>query len=112
MSASGGELRFAPDHPALAGHFPQHPVVPGVLLLDAALHSIESAAAADRLGASNRLGAAGPPWHILAVKFHRLVQADESLQLHVAPQADRTLRFELRSGEALAVSGSIARGAA
>ena len=106
MSAPGGELRFAPDHPALAGHFPQHPVVPGVLLLDAALHRIESAAAADGLGA------AGPPWHIVAVKFHRPVRADESLQLNVAPQADRTLRFELRSGETLAMSGSIARGAA
>lgn len=27
-------LQFASDHPALAGHFPENPVVPAVVLLD------------------------------------------------------------------------------
>lgn len=31
---------FAPDHPSLAGHFPAHPVLPGVLLLDWACHEL------------------------------------------------------------------------
>lgn len=34
------ELRFADDHPTAAGHFPGNPIIPGALLLDAAVHAI------------------------------------------------------------------------
>lgn len=44
---SAAMLTVPPDHPALAGHFPGMPVVPGVVLLDEALHAIGAALGAD-----------------------------------------------------------------
>lgn len=38
-----GTMRFSASHPALPGHFPGRPLVPGVLLLDAALALIAAA---------------------------------------------------------------------
>jgi 3-hydroxyacyl-[acyl-carrier-protein] dehydratase len=103
MNASDESLCFAPDHPALSGHFPQFPVVPGVLLLDAALHGIAQRPGADLAGPS------APPWQIVTVKFHRMVRAEESLRLEYLPQAGETLRFELHCGAELAMSGLLAR---
>jgi 3-hydroxymyristoyl/3-hydroxydecanoyl-(acyl carrier protein) dehydratase len=93
---SGDELwlRFAPDHPALAGHFPGYPIVPGVLLLDAALHGIEQTVQW--------------PWQVVMVKFHRPVRPDENLRLDYRPEADDRVHFELHAGQDLAVSGTIA----
>jgi 3-hydroxyacyl-[acyl-carrier-protein] dehydratase len=104
MSETGESLRFAADHPALSGHFPQFPVVPGVLLLDAALHGVEQRAGTDVSGVS------GPPWQIATVKFHRMVRAGEDLRLEYTQQAGDTLRFEMRCGTELAMSGLLARG--
>jgi len=33
-------MRIAATHPALPGHFPDHPVVPGVVLLDAVVAAL------------------------------------------------------------------------
>jgi len=40
---------IAPDHPALPGHFPGRPIVPGVLLLGHVLAALERAAGPLRL---------------------------------------------------------------
>jgi 3-hydroxymyristoyl/3-hydroxydecanoyl-(acyl carrier protein) dehydratase len=96
-------LRFAPDHPALPGHFPQHPIVPGVLLLDEALYAIEQCAT------EQALEPAGSHWFVASVKFHRVVRADESLRLQCLPQATGALRVEMHAAQALVVSATIER---
>jgi 3-hydroxyacyl-[acyl-carrier-protein] dehydratase len=100
MNLSNMRLRFAPDHPALAGHFPQHPIIPGVLLLDEALHVIEAAAQVEP-------PRSGTHWHIANVKFHRPVQPGESLRLDCTEQESGMMRIELHADEVLVASASI-----
>jgi 3-hydroxymyristoyl/3-hydroxydecanoyl-(acyl carrier protein) dehydratase len=84
-------LPFAPNHPVFAGHFPGHPIVPGVLLIDWAQAAIEA-----HLGLR---------FHALAeAKFHSPATPADALELdfEVGPTA---VRFEVRSAERKIASG-------
>jgi 3-hydroxymyristoyl/3-hydroxydecanoyl-(acyl carrier protein) dehydratase len=94
MNARSAWLRIASDHPALPGHFPGQPIVPGALLLSEALHAIDVAATS---------------WHIATLKFHRIVRPDEALRLECSAQPGGALRIELRTDEALVMSGLLER---
>ena len=61
-------LTFAADHPALAGHFPGNPVLPGVVLLDQALATIERAR-----------GLPLRTWRLASVKFLQPVKPPATL---------------------------------
>jgi 3-hydroxyacyl-[acyl-carrier-protein] dehydratase len=100
MSRHSLPIHIAADHPALAGHFPGHPIVPGVVLLDEVLHAIELAL--------HPLDAA-TLWQIDAVKYHRAVHPEEPLQLEFESLPDAQLRFELRTCGALVASGTLRR---
>jgi len=91
MNAGDTWLRIAPDHPALAGHFPGAPIVPGALLLDEALHSIDPSASA---------------WHIASAKFHRVVRPGEPLRLGWQRTESGELRIEIHAADVLVVSAS------
>lgn len=94
-------LPIAADHPAYAGHFPGHPILPGVVLLDAALHA---------LAARQSLTAAGG--QIRSAKFLSPVSPGEALRLDYAATASGVFRFAVVAAdpahERVVASGSFA----
>jgi len=87
------------DHPALPGHFPGQPVVPGVVLLDA----VREALASEMPG----LRIAG----ILQVKFMQPVLPDQVCTLNFDHGQSRC-RFRIESGDRLVAQGELALEAA
>jgi len=71
-----------PDHPALAGHFPDNPIVPGVVLLTELLRAIEQ-----------ELHWEKGPVTVSSVKFMRLLRPNEPFTLRVEPRSDREVSF-------------------
>jgi 3-hydroxymyristoyl/3-hydroxydecanoyl-(acyl carrier protein) dehydratase len=92
-------LPVAADHPAYAGHFPGRPILPGVVLLDAALHAL--AVQQDRQDTA---------WQLKSVKFHSPVQPGESLTLQYAESPSGGLRFEIRCIDSRGDERSVASG--
>jgi 3-hydroxymyristoyl/3-hydroxydecanoyl-(acyl carrier protein) dehydratase len=83
-------LTITAEHPALAGHFPGAPVLPGVLLLDEMVRLVET-------------GAAGRRWRIGMAKFVRPVHAGETLTLGHEGLPNGSIRFSVRrAGEPVA----------
>lgn len=80
-------LTIEPRHPALPGHFPGSPIVPGVVLLD---HVIELAATAF----APRGFACRIPW----AKFQKPLLPDQQVLLGLDPASAGELRFTCRIG--------------
>ncbi|MHB0982098.1 MAG: hypothetical protein ACYC02_01805 [Thiobacillus sp.] len=85
MSEHVVPLPIVAGHPAYAGHFPDQPILPGVVLLDEALHALAA-----------RLGRQDAAWQLKSVKFHSPVQPGESLTLNAAELPAGGFRFEIR----------------
>ena len=88
-------LAIPREHPAFQGHFPGHPILPGVVLLAEALAAIEAAT-----------GQAPQEWTISNVKFLRPVQPGTALTLAHERLASGAMRFEIRSPLGAVASGS------
>lgn len=89
-------LCIAPDHPALAGHFPGNPILPGVILLDEALHAIEVDLDLDLR-----------QWQIAAAKFLGFIRPGETLTIeHTAPEGG-LIRFTVRAADRAALTGTL-----
>ena len=89
-------LDIPADHPAYAGHFPGRPILPGVVLLDAAIGAL-----ARRQGLEAR-------GQLKSAKFLNPVLPGEALDLHFAVSASGDFRFEIRSRERRVASGVLA----
>src|SRR5215470_1652700 len=74
------------EHPALAGHFPGVPILPGVLLLDETLRALTASGAHER-----------PRWRIRAAKFLKPVRPGETLLLEHETLSNGSIRFRISS---------------
>ncbi len=113
---SAGVFTIEAGHPALPGHFPGRPIVPGVVLLD---HAVLRIAAA--------LGLPPQPARLASVKFLATVvpnepvtvlyasvsqdraddQADNGAEDKANARADHTVRFELEGPGRTVASGML-----
>lgn len=84
------------DHPAFAGHFPAFPVLPGAVLLDAALHILQRAWGIDPT-----------QWHIASAKFLHVVRPGDVLRLEHGAPGGGMIRFTIRSANRAVMSGSL-----
>ncbi|MDP3585897.1 MAG: hypothetical protein Q8R61_12275 [Thiobacillus sp.] len=92
-------LAVAADHPAYAGHFPDQPILPGVVLLDETLHAL-----------AVQLDRADAVWQLKSVKFHSPVQPGEVLGLQYTESPAGGFRFELRCGDSPGAERVVASG--
>lgn len=84
-------------HPAFEGHFPGAPILPGAVLLDAAIRAIEQA----RGGAPRR-------WRLSSVKFARAVAPGEALTLEQQSLEHGAVRFKISSAGHAVATGVLA----
>lgn len=99
MSPDAVQTRLAipPDHPAFEGHFPGHPILPGVVMLAEALAAIEAAT-----------GRPPHAWTISSAKFLRPVEPGTPLTLAHERLASGAMRFEIRSPLGTVANGTCA----
>lgn len=83
-------FRIGRDHPALPGHFPGNPLVPGVVLLDRVAASLETRGAT----------LAG----FAQVKFVATLRPDDDARIELAANGERW-RFRVLRGDDVVASG-------
>ena len=89
-------MRIAASHPALPGHFPGHPVVPGVVLLEAVV-----AALAQHVGAAMRV--TGFP----VVKFLAPLLPEQEFEVVFSTKRPGQMVFEIMANGEKLVSGTL-----
>lgn len=97
-------MHIPDSHPALPGHFPGHPVVPGVVLLDCVVSAL-----AGHFGGSQKV--TGFP----TIKFLAPLLPGEEFEVAFNPKRDGLTAFEIRAGANRLVTGTVThapRGAA
>jgi hypothetical protein len=97
--APDGTVHIRPEHPAFAGHFPGHPVLPGVALLSLVMQALaQQPALAARLGATPRIDNA---------KFLHAVGPGATLRLVLREQGSG-VAFDVWQGDTAVARGQLA----
>lgn len=89
-------LTITKDHPALPGHFPGHPIVPGVLVLDEVIETLK-----------HRYGDGLVVMGLPAVKLSSPLKPEEPLRITIELEDTGTAVFTCRVGNRLIASGTI-----
>lgn len=90
-------MRISASHPALPGHFPGHPVVPGVVLLDAVAGALAP-------HARSPVRVTGFP----AIKFLAPLAPEREFEIVLATKRLGQATFDIMAGNEKLVSGTVA----
>lgn len=88
-----------PAHPALAGHFPGNPVVPGALLLARVARAVAAAFGS-------------PVGTVLGTKFHAPLRPGERFEVEFERDAAGAVKFRVLRGATLIAAGNLSLNAA
>ncbi|UCE64439.1 MAG: hypothetical protein JSU59_04660 [Nitrospirota bacterium] len=87
-------VKIKKDHPALSGHFPGDPVVPGVVILEKVLETICQVE-------PMMITLLGAP----SVKFHAPLRPEEEMNIQLEPYQPQGRKFVCTTGTRLIASG-------
>jgi 3-hydroxymyristoyl/3-hydroxydecanoyl-(acyl carrier protein) dehydratase len=85
------------DHPAFAGHFPGHAILPGVVILDHVLRC-----------AGELQGGIDACWQVNTAKFFSPVGPGEALTFSLQPRPSGRIAFAVRAGTRDVALGNLA----
>jgi 3-hydroxymyristoyl/3-hydroxydecanoyl-(acyl carrier protein) dehydratase len=88
------EFSISEKHPSLSGHFPGHPVVPGVIILNEVINAV-----ANKYENVNVQG-------FSSVKFNAPLKPEQNVRI-VLVQTKKVINFECNMNSTLIASGSI-----
>lgn len=86
---------IAADHPALPGHFPGHPIVPGVVILDRLVADLAARTGAHAIG-------------VKRMKFTRPLAPGEEFSVEWGAPQKGGVRFSVKVGAEMLASGQLA----
>jgi 3-hydroxyacyl-[acyl-carrier-protein] dehydratase len=85
-----------PSHPALAGHFPGNPIIPGVLLLSEVMRAVE-----------HHFGPLVGSYSWPIVKFIAPLRPNERFAINIESEDRDRFAFSVTRGGTMIVSGSL-----
>ena len=98
--------RLSADHPCFDGHFPAHPIVPGVMLLDAAIYATLQMQRPPMEGSEDK-ASIGNICQIGSAKFLSPVGPGETLTISCTSTTSGSTQFTIASGSRKIATGTL-----